>query len=380
LLELSVCDGAVVPRYLTDKDEVWVRELLGEYDGLVGRPAREAEGEAKERIVESARRAGAAPRAALGVVRLCERLWRRRLEAPRPPRKLRSVVFACAAGGRPREESLAEAERLLGVDRQRIVAALFADRRAERIVTAPSSAPSPREMVQRYNLALLQGLLLRATELTVTARSRVHVVVRFAKLQRLLCTYEGTGDALRLHLSGPLSVLRHTTKYGLALARFVPAAIATPGWSFDATCRLDGRDARLAATCADPVASSHALPRDFDSAVERNLARDVRRMRTPWTLARETAVFEHGGRSFFPDFTLSRGTDRVLVEIVGYYTPEYLSAKLRALREANVPRFVVCVDESLACASEDIRADVVLRYKRHVDAAALIAAAERVAR
>jgi uncharacterized protein len=119
--------------------------------------------------------------------------------------------------------------------------------------------------------------------------------------------------------------------------------------------------------------------KDFDSAVERHLARDIRRLGTQWQIARETEAIRAGGRVFFPDFTLSReGEKRVLVEIVGYYTPECLASKLRVLREAGLKRVVVCVDESLACDYADFRASAVLPYRRRVDAAALIAAAEQV--
>jgi uncharacterized protein len=63
---------------------------------------------------------------------------------------------------------------------------------------------------------------------------------------------------------------------------------------------------------------------------------------------------------------------------VGYYTPEYLASKLRKLREAAIRNFIVCIDESLACADEQITADVVLRYARRVDATALLDAADRL--
>jgi predicted nuclease of restriction endonuclease-like RecB superfamily len=68
-----------------------------------------------------------------------------------------------------------------------------------------------------------------------------------------------------------------------------------------------------------------------------------------------------------------------LVEIVGYYTPEYLSSKLRVLRESGLRRIIVCVDESLTRDRGAFCADAVLFYRRRVDAKALLAAAERVA-
>ncbi len=87
-----------------------------------------------------------------------------------------------------------------------------------------------------------------------------------------------------------------------------------------------------------------------------------------------------GSHLFFPDFTLSlNGTTPVWVEIVGYYTPEYLASKLRVLRDAAMHRMIVCVDESLTDEPDAFRADAVLLYRRRIDAATLLAAAERIA-
>ncbi len=78
----------------------------------------------------------------------------------------------------------------------------------------------------------------------------------------------GDGRRVRIGLSGPLSILRDTTKYGHALAAYVPAAEATPGWVLEARCHMGGRLARIRAGAADHIASTHALLRDCDSAVE----------------------------------------------------------------------------------------------------------------
>jgi predicted nuclease of restriction endonuclease-like RecB superfamily len=378
LLDARVHGGCVVPRYLTERDEVWVRELVAELDGLVGRAARDVDRALSDRIVPRACASGASPRAARAMAHVCSRHWPLRTVSPLPPQRVRRIVFEAAAQAATRDEALAVASERLGASREDVLASLFADRPEERRLCAPPAPPSTRELVLRYNLSLLQGLLLRATGVDILARSGVRSVVRYAKLLRLLCTFSATADGMRIALSGPLSVLRHTTRYGRALATFVPAAVVTPGWSLEARCNLDGREGVLHASCADPIASTHALPRDYDSAVERCLARDVRRLGTSWSLARETEAIDVGGRLFFPDFTLSRGADRVLVEVVGYHTPEYLASKLRALRAAGLRRIVVCVDESLACGSEAICAGAVLRFRRRVDARALVEAAERL--
>jgi predicted nuclease of restriction endonuclease-like RecB superfamily len=126
----------------------------------------------------------------------------------------------------------------------------------------------------------------------------------------------------------------------------------------------------------DRIARTHKLPRDADSGVERALARDVRRLGAPWTLVREADAVVVGTRMCFPDFTLRHADGFVvLVEVVGFYTPEYLRSKLEAMRAAAARPLIVCVDDALACDDGEM-AGAVLWFKKRVDAVRLVALAQ----
>jgi predicted nuclease of restriction endonuclease-like RecB superfamily len=78
------------------------------------------------------------------------------------------------------------------------------------------------------------------------------------------------------------------------------------------------------------------------------------------------------------DFTLRHASGfSALVEVVGFYTPEYLRSKLAALRASASRPLIVCLDDSLACADGDV-SGTVLRFKRRIDAAALVGIAEQL--
>jgi predicted nuclease of restriction endonuclease-like RecB superfamily len=359
------------PRWLSARDEVWVRLLLDELDGLEGRTVEQAEQVGRVPVVGAPPRAAAAMRLVLARFRSSEVL------AAAPPVLVRSAVFQEAVReGATRDKAIARAAATLGIAPDEVVPALYADRPgARRVVVAPTR-PSPREAIELYHLALLQGLLYRSELLVVRCREHVRAVVRYAKLRGLLCAYAEEQGGTRIELSGPLSLFRHTLKYGSALASFVPALVATPGWSLEATVVLRGDRTLLHARAGDPIARTHALPADADSTVERRFARDFRRLGSAWTLARETAAVRAGGRLFFPDYTLRHGERVVYLEIVGYYTPEYLSNKLEAFRAAGLKDLVVCIDETLACGDREIEAAAVVRFKKRIDAAAVLAAAE----
>jgi predicted nuclease of restriction endonuclease-like RecB superfamily len=378
---IRVQSGTIVPRYLTARDEPWIRVVIDEYDGFVGRTALELDGALASRGPSLAAEHGVPPKVLLGVRRVLDSFWRRRIAAAKPPSEVRRVLFEASAelDRFDRDTAIARAAAALGIDGIDIERSMFADLASARRIIAPEEKPSPQRVAEVYNLRAVQSVLLRAETARFEVREYVRSVIRYAKLLRLIATYE-LGTVTRVTLSGPLTVLRHTTKYGRAFASFLPSVLATPGWRLEADCRLRERRATFIATSADPLDRTFALPRDADSAVERRLIRDVRRLATEWRLERESeAIALSGGRVFFPDFTFRRGDERVLVEVVGYYTPEYLAAKLRAVAAVRSAPVVLAVDRSLAC--DEVRAvsPEVVFYRRRVDAKELIRAIERVA-
>src|SRR4249920_499497 len=83
----------------------------------------------------------------------------------------------------------------------------------------------------------------------------------------------------------------------------------------------------------------------------------------------------------FPDFELVHaGTgERWLLEIVGFWTPEYVTRKLAQLRAANIERLIVCVDLERCCAEGALDAvGSVVQYKRKVDPRDVVAIVDPV--
>lgn len=380
LLSLERSDGYATPRYLSARDEVWIRSVLDVFDAFVGRRAGERDELLPPRVRAIAREHGVAERVVDGVTMVLMRRYKTHVVAAVDPVVARQVVFARAAENvRPdRQSALARAAAQLDVSPLAVAQALFADRAAARVVRAGCAATSA-EAVEAYNLALLQGVLLRSELVVARVREHVGAVIRFAKRSGLLCTYAADADGTHLEISGPLAVLRHTTRYGFALASFLPAVLATAGSRLEARCVLNDEPVHVRIDASDRIACSLTLPKDGGSPLERALARDVLREGRGWTLSRATSAIAHEKRLFFPDFTLQRGDQAVLVEVVGFYTPEYLRSKLDALRAARDHRLIVCVDESLACDEGDVPGTII-RFKRTIDAGALLDAADALVR
>ena len=166
-----------------------------------------------------------------------------------------------------------------------------------------------REVPERYNVSLVQSLLLFASKLTVTIPVReepalLRRLFRYMKFFRLLFTAEMTGkDAIRLTFDGPASVLEHSAKYGLQIASFFPAVCQLPHWSIAAEVmwKEHPRKLRLDESCG--LVSHYANFVAYQPEEIRMFSDYFRTSQTGWTLDDMPGWIPLGGQALlFPDF------------------------------------------------------------------------------
>ena len=364
--------GVVVPRLLVEADYPWLRVVLDERERFVGRAQREFVARLRDPLpVEG-------PSGKKHVaLRVLAQLGRSERRSPVPPRHARRRLFEEAAlAPESRSSLLARVARSFGVAPAELEGSLFADLPGERVLADLPVPLSPAELALRANLSLVQGLLGRATGVTLEIEGNARVLVRHAKLRGLLCTVcqPAPGVGAVLELSGPLALFRHTALYGRALGSLVPHLAWCQRFRLRARCLLEDRLADLQLATGDPIFPS-AEPRRFDSQLEERFAQDFGRVAPDWDVLREPEPIPAGAQLVFPDFALQHRVERSrrwLVELVGFWTPEYLRRKLALYREARVANLILCIAEDRACAEEDLPAGaVILRFRRRVDAAAV---------
>ncbi|HSJ08722.1 MAG TPA: DUF790 family protein [Longimicrobiales bacterium] len=244
----------------------------------------------------------------------------------------------------------------LNVPTPEITRLLYSDAPGSRILRRAPRIDG-RTLLDRYNTNLARGVLLDAASVTLTAKGGWRGIFRAVKLARLMYTLERAGRtrrAYRLTLTGPAAAfLAQPQRYGARFARVVPALMRAPEWTLDAQIVRDGRRLtyRLDAA-AVPVPRRRGRPR-YDSRFEQDLAREfadkVGAERGGWTLTREDVPIAVGEMVFLPDFTARHRDGReALVEIVGFWTPDYLADKLRKVSAARLENLVLVVYRGLA--------------------------------
>jgi predicted nuclease of restriction endonuclease-like RecB superfamily len=173
--------------------------------------------------------------------------------------------------------------------------------------------------------------------------------------------------------------------YGIRMANFLPALPHCNRWELEAEIIVDeatDEPRRFALDHTAGLQTYYSGGQHFDSDVERTLASKWERATTDWELVREDDVLDLGTEVMLPDFALEHPDGRrALLEIVGFWTPEYLSEKLGKIRAAEIDNLLLAVSERLDCASEDFgtAAERVLWFKTGIHVYDIVDLAEEYA-
>jgi predicted nuclease of restriction endonuclease-like RecB superfamily len=382
LLSTRIEGDRILPRYLGERDQPWLRALLNEHARFVGQRRNDLLSRLTEPLPVTA------PKNKLRLAtRVLDRLTLGRIEAEVSPELVRQALFrAAAASDDARAAVLERVASELGSTPPALERALFADLRSERRVAALPDDFSPLRLASEINSALVAGLLARATHVRIRAWGDPRALVRQARLGGLICLVsrdsEEESTGVLLDISGPFALFRRTAVYGRALAALVPRLTSCDGFELVASCVLSrgNRTWTVLVRSGDPIAAGRELPR-FDSPIEARFAADFARAALDWELISEPAPLSAGDMLVFPDFELVHRNDperRWSLELVGFWTREYLEKKLEQLRAAKISRLILCVDEKKSCGSEQAPDHAqLLRYRRRIDPAAVLAIIDR---
>jgi predicted nuclease of restriction endonuclease-like RecB superfamily len=290
------------------------------------------------------------------------------VRSPLDPAELRQRVFALAAPSSPGPQTttatlaaLAETlsrELERDVSPEQIRVGLYADLPEQQILTS-FDIPTPEALIHRYNLAQAQGVLYRASDVVITAHrndpGEYKLLFRYMKLFGLMSYIEGDADhGFTLTIDGPTSLFKPSTRYGLALAKLLPALLHVSRWSLTATLvpralsPYAPQEARftLDATCG--LVTHYPPGRPHDSILEQAFAARWEQTKTVWRLEREVDLIPIPGSVMVPDFRLVHPDGRTfLLEIVGYWRPEYLRKKFAQVRRAGRTDLILAISERL---------------------------------
>ena len=294
------------------------------------------------------------------IVRALAKLLEERAEWASPttsdPYTLRTRIFELAAAlpeppaAEPgllqtatREDVLSQVSR--ETDLEAPAALMYADRRGSQLLGG-FDTPSAEELIGRYNVAQVQGILYAARELAVDLETGAdaRLVFHYVKKLGLIYRLEPIRNGYRLHLDGPLSLFGGTRKYGLRLAKFLPGLLLTSPWKLSANVAWKGRDALLQLDSDSGLESHYTGPKTIleeDGDVGEAFIRAWDRAKDTggWNLEPGPGILAipNQKNALVPDFTFKHvGTgEKAHLEILGFWSERYLVDRISLLREAG---------------------------------------------
>jgi uncharacterized protein len=307
------------------------------------------------------------------------RIFRTTVSSVIAPSVLRARLFVAASNSSLEQKILSEAvAKEFGISFEELENSLYADLPGQRCLTSPSKEISPTELALQTNLMLVQGLLARARSVDVRLAGNSSAVIRHAKRKGLICVVKNDKDQARtvcLSISGPYSLFRCTLLYGRVLGDLVPVLAWCNKFELSAEIVMGRKSFGMNVRTGDPIFPSEP-PKPFDSKLEERFCRSFQKESKHWDIIREPEPLSADGTLIFPDFALVHRNDsgrKWLLEIVGYWTPDYLQKKLRRLKDARVSNLLLCICDKLNC-SEGALPDgaSVIRFSRDIKAAEVL--------
>src|ERR687889_314389 len=276
---------------------------------------------------------------------------------------------------------------------------------------------SPQQLLAWYNLSLMQTLLFNCTKLefSVTGGSNWKHILRDIKRLGLMYNLQykaledekqaintdetdyDNRDIMFINISntdrknnsiiicsldGPLSIFKLTERYGTSIAKILPSIISTDTWSLKAwivrkTMSLGKKifEFKMSNNNAPPLSREPYYNKEsnnekkrtlytakessqiiyFDSGVEEKFSTRFKQSANGWKLIREPEpLILSNGKALIPDFAFEKYGIRIYLEIVGFWTKEYLEKKIQKiadltktiLTENNAVEFFIAVNDA----------------------------------
>ncbi len=398
LVQARVYRKEVRPRYIDAGDEgnlALARELIALFSTHEGLSRRELDNELQELL-------------GTGTEFLLHRSLAKLLfdrstfetHAPVEPELLRDSVFKAAASvyreageppGLPAEavptrdpmldasssEEVAEATRRFDFDRATILAAvavehdleesqveagLYADLKSEQILRDWKPC-RPRWLLERYNVALAQGVLFRAVELEIRIDGgsvrRHRELFRKIKFFQLMHRVEGNAAAgYTIRLDGPMSVFKSSGRYGLQMASFLPTLLHFDRWSL--TARLAwGKKRRDLGFRLSPATGLQPYTRLTGQWQPEELAwlpEQFDKLATDWQISTDAELVDLGGRGVLvPDYVFEHPSgQRVFMEVFGFWNKGAIASRVELLRQHGPGNLILALSKQLATGREGL--------------------------
>jgi len=169
------------------------------------------------------------------------------------------------------------------------------------------------ELLNRYNLAIVQSLLLHTSSIRITLSGitwpKLNSFLRYLKFFGLVVKVENniieTSKKIVFFVDGPLSIFENSNKYGLRLASFFPVIPLFKQWKLDASINIDGTFLNLSLDELSGLKSHYKKLSSYVPEEIKMFYNNFHSKTDDWSISSDSEILNLGEQKFvIPDYIL----------------------------------------------------------------------------
>ena len=326
-------NGVVRSVFLTSENSNYATSVIDLFRNSLGKRRKEIENEIKLLELKSQN-----PKIVRGLALLMFRLSR--LDPPSflDPMKVRKAIFSSArtppVAPEERDDLIARIAAEMDVSPSEISKAMYADKEDEQIlVSVPDITPD--DLSARYNLEQVETVMLKTSSIVITTTMNHARFERRIRSLGLLYRISDENGIYRIEVSGPLSIIEHSDRYGSRIAMLMRYLFHYSDWQVQATVKLKNGDEK----------SDYSYFLD-DAAVELLTSRESTHESGKDRILSETpAPVKVAGKVIFPDYSVAINDTTVSIFITRPNYFEEDQAIVTGIAREGHPAELFCILE-----------------------------------
>ncbi len=247
---------------------------------------------------------------------------------------------------------------------------------------------SPKDLLERYNLAQAQALLYKCVEMKIRVmpsdNQNYRAIFGWIKHFGLIHSVIGnTVNGYEITLTGAASLFHRSQKYGIQMSVFLPALLLCKDWKFKAEiAQKKGKNVFYELSSEQEELTSCYLDEpEYENSDKEKLKKSFEKSNSEWRLEENKEVLDLGKTAFIPDFILvSPDNKKVYLDVLGFWTPKSLLKRIEESKSANFKNFIFAAGKDLRGSREEPlwESPNVLFYKTSINASELEEIADRI--
>lgn len=331
-------NGVARSVFLTSENSNYSASVIDLFQKSTGKRRKEIENEIKVLELKSQN-----PKIVRGLALLMFRLSRMDPPSFLDPMKVRKAIFSIAStppvAPEERDALIARVAAEMDVPPGEISSAMYADKEDEQILVSVPDITTD-DLSARYNLEQVETVMLKTSSIVITTTMNHARFERRIRSLGLLYRITEENGIYRIEVSGPLSIIEHSDRYGSRIALLMRYLFRYSDWQVQATVKLKNGDEK----------SDYSYFLD-DAAVDLLTSHESSdEPEKDGILSATPSPVKVGGNVIFPDYSATVNDDQVSIFITrpNYYE-EDRAMVARIVRDGHAAELFCILEKGEKC-------------------------------